>query len=410
MARISIYKLSPVLKIFALSLVLLSIVLIACLHSNHLGSNSRAVPWDTTLKRSISDSVPEHEQCIGPKLKIGFAKTHKTASSTIQNVFLRHGLAHGVEFLLGAKNNYLGRLPRHFSVEALDNVDTLPWHAKLSATAGYDISTLHSRWNHTAIKYLLGPNAVFVTVLRDPITQFESMYTYMKIFKGEVPISSWINSTLLKATKEEQIKKVMSSRIGGTNWGMNQQLWDLGIENKVVIGDFETLEATIEKLDKDFDLVMISERMDESMVLLADALCLPLRNVSTLKNNVRKANKIVALTHHDKEVLARFQRPDQELYNHFNKQLDVKIREYGKERMAKDVAELQRLNQELHDECVIEETDRTQLKGDLKPYSNDVVGYRIRENITACYFAAFAELPFVNKVRSVQKSRWKQGR
>lgn len=122
------------------------------------------------------------------------------------------------------------------------------------------------------------------------------------------------------------MKKVMSSRIGGTNWGLNQQLWDLGIENKVVIGDIETLRETIKKLDQDFDLVMISERMDESMVLLADALCLPLMNVSTLKNNVRKANKIVALTDLDKEVLARFQRPDQELYNHFNKQLDVKIR------------------------------------------------------------------------------------
>ena len=46
--------------------------------------------------------------------------------------------------------------------------------------------------------------------------------------------------------------------------------------------------------------------------------------------------------------------------------------------MAKDVAELQRLNQELQNECVIEEADRKQLKGDLKPYSNDVVGYRIR--------------------------------
>ena len=53
-------------------------------------------------------------------------------------------------------------------------------------------------------------------------------------------------------------------------------------------------------------------------------------------------------------------------------------RVYGKDRMAKDVAELKRLNQELHNECVIEETDRKQLKGDLKPYSNDVVGYRIR--------------------------------
>ena len=78
----------------------------------------------------------------------------------------------------------------------------------------------------------------------------------------------------------------MNTRIGGTNWGFNQQLWDLGIKNEVVVGDFETLEATIEKLDKEFDLVMISERMDESMVLLADALCIPLRNVSTLKNNV----------------------------------------------------------------------------------------------------------------------------
>ena len=30
-----------------------------------------------------------------------------------------------------------------------------------------------------------------------------------------------------------------------------------------------------------------------------------------------------------------------------------------------------------------------------------------RENVTACYFAAFAELPFVNKIRSVQMNRWK---
>ena len=46
--------------------------------------------------------------------------------------------------------------------------------------------------------------------------------------------------------------------------------------------------------------------------------------------------------------------------------------------MAKDVAELKSLNQALHNQCVIEETDRGQLTGDLRPYSNDVVGYRIR--------------------------------
>jgi len=322
MTRFSVYKLSPVLKIFALAL--LGVILIGSLHSDLLLSYTHTVTRNATWKLSLTNSG----RCAGPKLKIGFAKTHKTASSTIQNIFLRHGLAHAAEFLLGAKNNYLGRLPKHFSVETLNNVDVdiLPWHAKLSGSSGYDISTLHSRWNYSAIRYLLGPDTVFVTVLRDPITQFESMYTYMKIFKGEVPLSTWINNTLLKATKVEDIKKVMNTRIGGTNWGFNQQLWDLGIKNEVVVGDFETLEATIEKLDKEFDLVMISERMDESMVLLADALCIPLRNVSTLKNNVRKADKIVALTDHDKEVLARFQRPDQQLYNHFNMKLDAKIR------------------------------------------------------------------------------------
>ena len=56
---------------------------------------------------------------------------------------------------------------------------------------------------------------------------------------------------------------------------------------------------------------MISERMDESMVLVADALCVPLEDVVSLKNNVRKKDKISKLTIDDKEVIARFQRPDQ---------------------------------------------------------------------------------------------------
>ena len=110
------------------------------------------------------------------------------------------------------------------------------------------------------------------------------------------------------------MKKVMSSRIGGTNWGLNQQLWDLGIENKVVIGDIETLRETIKKLDQDFDLVMISERMDESLVLMADALCVPLEDVMSLKNNARKKDKIPKMTDDDKTVIARFQRPDQGTY------------------------------------------------------------------------------------------------
>ena len=56
---------------------------------------------------------------------------------------------------------------------------------------------------------------------------------------------------------------------------------------------------------------MISERMDESLVLMADALCLPLEDVTSLKNNARKKDKIPNMTDDDKAVIARFQTPDQ---------------------------------------------------------------------------------------------------
>ena len=55
-----------------------------------------------------------------PHRKIGFAKTHKTASSTVQNVLLRYGLSFGAEFVLPEKRNYLGNMMRQWTVENLD--------------------------------------------------------------------------------------------------------------------------------------------------------------------------------------------------------------------------------------------------------------------------------------------------
>ncbi len=72
----------------------------------------------------------------------------------------------------------------------------------------------------------------------------------------------------------------------GPSYGFNQQLWDLGM-NHSSFGNATALQSMIETIDRDFDLVMIAERMDESMVLLADLLCVPLTNVTSLKVNVR---------------------------------------------------------------------------------------------------------------------------
>ena len=52
--------------------------------------------------------------------------------------------------------------------------------------------------------------------------------------------------------------------------------------------------AKVFEVDSLFDLVMISELMDESLVLLAHLLCLPLHKVACVKKNARKEEERVS--------------------------------------------------------------------------------------------------------------------
>jgi hypothetical protein len=59
--------------------------------------------------------------------------------------------------------------------------------------------------------------------------------------------------------------------------GRNQQLWDLGIKDTK---DIITVQRMVQQIDKDFDLVMITERFEESLILLSRSLCWPLANLT----------------------------------------------------------------------------------------------------------------------------------
>ena len=69
------------------------------------------------------------------------------------------------------------------------------------------------------------------------------------------------------------------------------------------------------------------------------------------------------------------------MYEYFNKRLDDKIRSYGQSRMAKDVATLRVLNQQLYDKCVLKDTSSSKdvkLDKDMRPYNGDTMAYSIR--------------------------------
>ena len=60
-----------------------------------------------TVLDNGSTTTSSGSKCV-PAEKIGFAKTHKTASSTVQNIFLRWGLNQGWNFALLSSGSHLG--------------------------------------------------------------------------------------------------------------------------------------------------------------------------------------------------------------------------------------------------------------------------------------------------------------
>jgi hypothetical protein len=186
-----------------------------------------------------------------------FLKTHKCASSALQNIFIRNGFKNNKIFVLPAESNFLGA--------------TEPFHQSLVPDPKlfnneYNILTHHTRFNYQSMSSLMPNGTVFVTMLRDPIYQFESLFVYSGLNK--------IWNITFDSFGDQSFK--IPENIYFERWfgmiGFNQMMFDLGMN----VSDFNKPLAVgkyIEELDSHFDLVMILERFEESLILLKHLLC-----------------------------------------------------------------------------------------------------------------------------------------
>ncbi|KAB7494421.1 Galactosylceramide sulfotransferase [Armadillidium nasatum] len=71
----------------------------------------------------------------------------------------------------------------------------------------------------------------------------------------------------------------------GSRFGKNQMLFDFGLDENISISD---LREKIEEIDRIFDLIIIAERMEESLVLLRHKLCWSLEDVVVFTKNARR--------------------------------------------------------------------------------------------------------------------------
>lgn len=100
------------------------------------------------------------EELCRPQRSVCFLKTHKCASTSLQNVLLRYGESRGLRFVLPARANYLGH-PRLFNRSMA-----------AAGTPPFDLLAHHARFNEAEMRAVLRPGAAFVTIVREPASLF----------------------------------------------------------------------------------------------------------------------------------------------------------------------------------------------------------------------------------------------
>ncbi len=248
--------------------------------------NSERVEEEKVVEKDYGDDIKTCE----PVTKVAFAKTHKTGSSTVQNILLRYGVKHDLTFAM-PPNSWMFHIIDAFDA---DQVLLGPWrHLE------FDIFAFHCRWNYDEVHRIL-PDAKFMTILREPLATFESNYVYMGAQNArKADLNEFAERFAAKGEKRNPKAYV----------GQNNLLWDLGVDAKQ-LDNMEVAEAKIKEVEEKFEMVMIMERFEESLVLLADAFCWPLEEVTYIKQNERVAEIRNVPTEKTKEIMRKWLRGD----------------------------------------------------------------------------------------------------
>lgn len=328
-----------------------------------------------------------------PHERIMFLKTHKTGSSTITNILNRFGNKRNLSFALPT-NRISFAWPNRFRTNTMIPLYSNP-HI-LCNHARYSKPSLHHIFPKESSKY--------ITILRDPVQQYESIYVYMKLWEG-LNIHGGGNHVLMLDRYLQNVTDTKSAKMDaklGSRLLRNPLLFDLGLDFRYY-QDLNAVWNYISFLEKEFDLVMIMEYFDESVVLLKRLLCWELEDVVFFKLNERLEKDKRNFTERIEENIRSWNQADLMLYKHFNKTFWKKIAEQGAD-FYEDLAQFREKQREVFHLCV--ESTAT-----AKAYTGKFVkGYRIRTHLSSqtfqyCTNIIKGELDFIEENIAVQKRR-----
>ncbi|XP_062872604.1 galactose-3-O-sulfotransferase 2 [Trichomycterus rosablanca] len=322
-------------------------------------------------------SQAEGMRACHPKTHIVFLKTHKTASSTILNVLYRYGESRNLTFALPVNSNSQLFYPHLFMSYFVEGVKT-------GAATRFHIMCNHMRFNALQVKKLMPSDTFYFSILRNPVSMMESLFTYYKLIPAFYRFKT-LEDFLLDAGRS------YNASWPGSHYARNVLTFDFGFDGQAPSDEAELdrrAVALISGVESRFHLVLISEYFDESMVLLRHALCWTLEDVASFRLNSRSEKSRRPLSPGMAERVTRWSSLDWRLYRHFNASFWHRVdTSLGRAKLRLEVESLRAKRAELQRTCLLEGgavDPRLVRDSSLKPfqYGQAVIqGYNVRPGL-----------------------------
>ncbi|XP_077988234.1 galactosylceramide sulfotransferase-like [Glandiceps talaboti] len=282
--------------------------------------------------------VPECQ----PVHQIVFLKTHKTASTTANTIIQRYGYENNLTFVIPHRKG-------KFSLTHLFKRDMAARPRRATADRKfhpmYNILANHARFNKPEMDKVV-PNATYISILREPVSRFESAFGYYMI-ADRLGLSKSRNAIeqFFEAPDDYFNKKpFMYYQL------KNGMMFNFGLDHRHHDRP-AVVERSIAETGRLFDLVLLTEYFDESLILMKKLLCWKTEDILYLSKGKRPDSRRYQINDELREKIVKWNAADVQLYDYFNKTFWQKVEQYGPS-FYTDLQNFRERQRAIYSECV----------------------------------------------------------
>ncbi|XP_050411392.1 galactose-3-O-sulfotransferase 2 [Patella vulgata] len=241
--------------------------------------------------RTNTPSARTTERCTTRRNNVAFLKVHKCGSTTMSNILHRFALRYNLNVILPNKNE----TTQFWVLGGLDNKINeriIP----VSPGKNYNILAVETFFDKRMFQTLIPNDPFILGILREPVERQASYVFYNKNIRIKLEKKMKTDPYIFRSYPSSAPHMLRDYNFYGSRLG---------------------IDKFIEKMDNEFDMIMLTEYFDESLILLKRKLCWTFKDIVYMTVNKNFKNKGYAVSPADREKVLNTYKNDSMFYEHF---------------------------------------------------------------------------------------------